>query len=482
MEKLYLSYEDFGAVGDGVTDDLPAIVACHNEANAKNIQVKALDGAKYYIGGKNISAIIKTDVDFGTAEFIIDDTKLENIESKVFVVKSDYEPYELDLKTLSAEDKISLPHDGGAFVRVFDDSKRCYIRKGLNQNGGVPRSDIFTVNENGAIENDLDFTYETISSCEARRLDERKITIKGGIFTTIANQAESEYNYHYRGFEINRDKVTVEGVTHYVTGETDQGAPYDGFFWVSHCADFTLKDCLLSPHRTYQTPSKTDPQKLISMGTYDIILLAVIKASLINIKQTIDIMDTVYWGLMGSNFCKDMVLTDCEISRFDAHMGVTNATIKNCKLGHQCLNLIGNGKFLVEDSYLFGKALINLRQDYGSNWNGEITVKNCIWQPVTPKATLFYANNTGDHDFGFDCHMPKNIYIDGLTVLDGSIEIKYEKLYLMPVYDRNYAVGKPFKYNTAKYISVANVKTESGREFVPYEFPELYPDLTVEYK
>ena len=33
MENKILTYEEFGAVGDGINDDLPAIVACHAEAN-----------------------------------------------------------------------------------------------------------------------------------------------------------------------------------------------------------------------------------------------------------------------------------------------------------------------------------------------------------------------------------------------------------------------------------------------------------------
>lgn len=483
MEKHYLTYEEFGAVGDGVTDDSAAIASCHAEANKIGVAVRARDGAKYYIGGKDISAIIKTDVNFGTAQFIIDDTHLENTESRVFVVASDYEGYELDLtKLLSKDEKIILPHEGEAFVRIYDENHKCYIRKGLNQNAGVPKSDIFIVNKDGRIETDLDWTYESATKCEARRLDERSITISGGIFTTIANQAESKYNYHYRGFEINRDRVTISGLTHYVIGEIDHGAPYDGFFWVSHCAEVTIKDCLLSPHRTYQTPSVQNPEKFVSMGSYDIILLATVRTSLINIKQTVDIMDTLYWGLMGSNFCKDMLLLNCEISRFDAHMGVTNATICGCKLGHQCLNLIGHGKFVLEDSYLLGKSLINLRQDYGSNWNGDIEIKNCVWQPISAKATLFNANNSGDHDFGFACFMPKNIRIDGLSVKDGEFDIKSEQLYLLPIYDRNYSENKPFKYTTPSYVSLSNVTTESGRKLLPYESEKLYEGLTIEYK
>ena len=45
-------YAKFGAVGDGVTDDIEAIVRAHEFANQHRLPVKADEGATYYIGGK----------------------------------------------------------------------------------------------------------------------------------------------------------------------------------------------------------------------------------------------------------------------------------------------------------------------------------------------------------------------------------------------------------------------------------------------
>jgi hypothetical protein len=51
-------YSDFGARGDGITDDIDAIAAAHAYANQHGLPVKADDKATYYIGGKNRPAII----------------------------------------------------------------------------------------------------------------------------------------------------------------------------------------------------------------------------------------------------------------------------------------------------------------------------------------------------------------------------------------------------------------------------------------
>jgi hypothetical protein len=131
----FISYSDFGAEGDGKTDDTDAIAATHAFANQLGLPVKADDGATYYIGGKNRTAVIRTNTDFGNAAFIINDTAVRNRNAHVFLVSS-------SLQT-----------------------------------------------------------------------------------TTIANSAESKYNYYSRGIAIRRSNVLVTGLEHRITGEGDHGAP-----------------------------------------------------------------------------------------------------------------------------------------------------------------------------------------------------------------------------------------------------------------
>ena len=78
-------YSDFGAKGDGKTDDIDAIAATHAYANQHNLLVKANEGATYYISGKNRTAVVRTNTDFGTAAFIIDDTDVQNRNANIFM-------------------------------------------------------------------------------------------------------------------------------------------------------------------------------------------------------------------------------------------------------------------------------------------------------------------------------------------------------------------------------------------------------------
>ena len=48
--RKYVTYEEYGAVGDGVHDDQAAIIAAHQAANELGLPVRATDGKTYYIG------------------------------------------------------------------------------------------------------------------------------------------------------------------------------------------------------------------------------------------------------------------------------------------------------------------------------------------------------------------------------------------------------------------------------------------------
>ena len=479
MEKRIAVYEDFGAIGDGVHDDIEAIKACHEYANANGLEVYATDGKTYYIGGKDITVTVKTSTHWGKASFIIDDRSVENIESVVFRVMGDGEVFTPDITSLTKnQEKVEFSHTGRVFVRVFNENKRVYIRKGLNQNSGNEASDCFTVDGDGKVLCGINWDYPTITGAYAKSIDDAPIVIEGGIFTTVANQAESFYNYHFRNIVVERSNVTICGITHLVEGEGEHGAPYKGFIMANECANFTLKDCLLTPHFIYETQSAI-PGKTVPMGTYDININAVIGLTLSGVKQTKDINDKSYWGLMGSNFSKDVLLEDCEISRYDAHCGVTNATIKNCKLGWQGVNLIGFGEFVIENSSVTAGSFINLRPDYGSFFEGTIKVKNCTWTPTARNPFIIAGLNTGDHYFGYTCSMPHYIEIDGLFV-DEATSTMWGPLYILPNYDPNFEPGKPYAYVVPETVKIRNISAASGRDLDAAKFPEAFLNTQIE--
>ncbi|MCF0167692.1 MAG: hypothetical protein HUJ93_03475, partial [Bacteroidales bacterium] len=268
-----VNYEQFGAKGDGITDDFPAIIAAHKAANERGLPVKV--AAKTYYIGKTIgTAEILTDVDFGKASFIIDDRDItpEERYANIFSVNSASEPFDIEgVSTLKRGQKslgVTLP--GRCLIEVENNNKKVYIRFGPNQNNGTGEKEFFIADSQGKIEeaSAIVWDYDEITKIKGRIIDEKPLVIKGGTFTTLANRAPSEYTYYGRGFQIARSNVRLENITHYIEEELDHGAPYSGFMTFSNAADITVSDCLFTAHKTYRTIGSASTP--VSMGSYDI--------------------------------------------------------------------------------------------------------------------------------------------------------------------------------------------------------------------
>ena len=133
-----------------------------------------------------------------------------------------------------------------------------------------------------------------------------------------------------------------------------------------------------------------------------------------NCRQTNSITDAAYWGIMGSNYCKNLTYDGCIFSRFDAHQGTYNATIINSEIGHQKLSIIGQGTLYIENTVFHSDTVVALRADYGSTWQGEIIFKNIKINNVgTPILINAGWNN---HYFGYTCYLPAKIVVDGITL------------------------------------------------------------------
>ena len=416
----YVTYEEFGAAGDGKTDDFGAIVKTHEYANANGIAVFANETATYYMSGANKTAYIKTNTDWSTARFIVDDTNVENRSAWLFNIAPSQSSYNITDKVASSlkidADNIGTTLPAKSLVVLTDSNVKRYIRKGLNQNDGSNQTDVILVDENGNISADtpLIWDFDAITNAVAYPVDAETLTVKGGVFTTIANNAPSEYTYYSRGIQVRRSNTVIDGLYHNVINEGKTGAPYSAFVSISTCADVTVKNGTFTGHKKYATIGSAGSS--VQMGTYDLGAATAVNASFINCKQTNDITDTSYWGIAGTNYCKNLVYDGCALSRFDAHQGVLNATVKNSVLGHHGIKLIGSGTALIENTTVLSASFVDLRADYGSTWNGDLIIRNCKFYPTDVSMNIINAENTEDHDFGYTCYLPQRIEIDGFYV------------------------------------------------------------------
>jgi hypothetical protein len=467
-----VTYEAFGAVGDGVSDDLLAICKAHEYANTHGLSVKTRPDATYHLGGKALTAIIATDTDWNTSRFTIDDTQVENHRTSIFSVRSLLELEKLSIDRLTRDQKqldVRPKHD--CHIVVTNRKIRRYIRRGLNRNSGVSQHDCFILRRDGSVEGDVDWDYDNVSRVEARPIDEKPLTLRGGVFTTFANR-----------IKISRSNTEVDGLIHYIVGETAVGHPYSGFISISNCANITLRNCFATGHKTYSTIGAAG--KPVSMGSYDYSASNVVNFRMFKCRMN-SINDRTRWGVIGTNFCKNILLEDCMLSRMDTHMGVSGTyVIRRCTLGYMGLNAIGRGLLTVEDSTLYGNALINFRSDYGSTWEGGVIIRNCRWIPASGNRRwpqMIYVRNDGMHDFGYTCFMPQEITIDRLYVDDSNHPEDYQGMYFFSDPDGDNdrdddiePADRPFPYVRCQKVRVRGLTTASGKK------PRVSPNAQIE--
>ena len=448
QEEAFVSYEKFGAVGDGKTDDQAAIVKAHAYANEKGLPVKVADDKTYYIGGGRNPIVIKTDTDFGKAHFIIDDRHVENRGVGVFHVSPSINNIKVEgvttLKRGQTNIGVKLPYD--CIIRAMNAKVKRYIRYGANQNNGQAQTEVFIADRDGNVDMKapIVWDFDEITSIEAYPMDDKTLTLKGGIFKTIANQAESKYTYYNRGFIIRRSRVVVEDMRHEVEGELDHGAPYSGFLTISQCANVLVRNTVLTGRKMYGTIGSAKVP--VNMGSYDISINTAINVTFKDCKQTNDIKDRRYWGILGSNYCKNLTYDGCVFSRFDAHMGVANATIKNSVMGHMGINAIGFGTLLVENT------------------------------------TIYDGSNSGQHDFGYQCYMPRRILFENVRIEDSNHPDVYDGPVIFGDFNRKNTSAEyieKYPYIKTEEVILRKVTTASGKEVGLSPNPYMFKDVKV---
>ena len=251
-------YSDFGAVGDGVTDDSKAIRTAHAIANARNLPVRADEGKTYYIPASDQPAVIQTDTDWTGASFIIDDREIDyeghsaqNVP--VFSVEPSLARIDLTVGALAKGDtNIGTAPGVPCLVYLRCDSIKHYIRYGANADAGQSQTEVLIVDAEGNINpiTPLTWDYPSVDRAFGIPTEEVPITIRGGEFLTLANEINPD---HYisvaRNITITRSNVTVEGVKHRIEQEKDYRAAYGGFFNITYCNNVQLSDCEIMCHR-----------------------------------------------------------------------------------------------------------------------------------------------------------------------------------------------------------------------------------------
>ena len=452
-------YSQFGAKGDGTTDDFYAIKECHDYANqwGHTVNSDGPDKSYYignYLGSKDTitSAIIKTNTNWHGCTFIFDDMVVPAnsgcFNSPIFHVQPDkkavtYSSLKVPFSTISK----GATNVGGwapgkdCLILIENVNKRHFIRYGNNADSGKTQQEIILVHADGTIDpsTPLHWDFEKITNITVYDISDTPIVISGGegnqraTVRTKFNNAPSRYTYFWRNILIERSNVVLDNINHVIEGEIPEteggtGAPYKGFVRANNCNNVLVQDLMIHKLRGYHL--ETDANN--SMGSYEM------GSSHSNNLTWKNVTQNVFYdadggvssqGLMGTGYCKNMTLEDCVIHSFDAHQGIYNVTLKNSIFEH--INFIGDGDITLEDVTIYidpKKYAINLRSDYGSWWRGDIYMKNFTlkYDPAktTTKKNISLINAEWiNHYFGYTCYLPQNIYMENVNVLGFDVTV-----------------------------------------------------------
>ncbi len=462
-----VNYDDFGAVGDGVTDDGAAIRAAHEFANKWNLPVTATSGKTYRIGMLEREIPVMTDVDWCGATILIDDSGIrydDELHREVWVFHVKGQEFSrpavpAGMTLAKGQTNIGMTFDRACMLKIINKNERIYARNNTSGNGsaGEYKHEYILVDKNGNVDptTPIQYDYATVSEILRYEIDDAPITVGGGnIITRVPDPKAQDANYEnhycffYRGLKITRSNATVANIAHRIEGEQmvgidrdgdgkvttgsstasvynadkPYGVPYHGFFYFEGVYNATFRDSMMQGHQAYNFFNESGQRN--EMGSYDLTGRGCIRWNLLRLSQyenpnsdatrsEVITNRTMYHGVMGSNFCRNIVMEGCYLDRFDSHQGMHNATITNSTLGFGIL-VIGGGELYIENvNRPSGSSFILLREDYNSMFDGNIIVKNCT---AGESMDCLIRGSWQEHNLGLPNYIVHSVTVEGITV------------------------------------------------------------------
>lgn len=358
----------WGCKGDGVFNDASNLKALHDYANANKKKV-VYDQPAYYLSSST-KILITTDVDFGNADITIDDSPLTGAIYEVYQAAKTIDSTTLTaISTKIKTTTTSIPelaNLGNIFVIVSDSNDIYYVREGNNANDGSVKTEFFQI-RNGVLLENINWDFTTLTSAKYKeRLP--LLTIENANFKYLANQQTD--SYIQVGLTISRNDTVLKNIRHTVVNDSKDCSMHNGFIYLNECTNILLDDVQLQP-RKYRIRTNGSAGGTYALGTMTVSNLTF--KNVVAYEEDIN----VYWGMMGGNRLKNVKVVDSKINRFDSHIGgVWNLTIENSILGFYAIRSTGGGDWIVRNTTVNSNRIIDLREDYGCKFDGNIVIEN----------------------------------------------------------------------------------------------------------
>ena len=450
-------------------DDYYAIKAAHDCANKYNKPIKVTKGEYNIYKTNHNEIVVKTSTNFnGSTIYIHDEISSLGDYFKDYIYKIEKNS---SIKCTSGtinnfnNNLVSLaPNTGKYLIEITEqDGKTVWHR---NKGNGkteqdTAKSDLYRV-YNGVLKDPMYWDYKgskiNYSSCP---IPNDQLVFQNAIFKTITrNKCSKCDGYTKRSIRVMRSNTKLYNLKHYYVDKDLKKIykihhPYNGFYTAGAVADVIIEKCQVYPLH-YETPSGG------KNSTYDLYLNSTVNPLLKEVIMYEDshnqMDDNNYWSVWSSGTCKNMVIEDSKLNVISAHKAVYYLTVRNTIIGERGVIVGGSGDrndnklILDNNTWQYSNTLIKIRQDYGTTWNGSISITNSKVEKSSASTLMVVympgmTANIGKY-FGQPIYGPTKITIDGLKIKSSKIN-KIEIIDVSKSDYENYYLKK-FQHSTNK--------------------------------
>lgn len=411
-----VNYKQFGAKGDGVTDDGPYIRRAHEYANSVGLPVYNPSGEFYFKSERYVP--VRTNTNLGQTVIHIDESKTPATQGNIYIIMSQYGQNPLSNDELTAIKNslkkgtryvAELAKYAGSFIKVFDSNTKVGNRQSENPNSGWDMQDFFIIEEGGRIVGDITWDFKDVTSGLVRRLDKSYLTFEGGIFLLSGNlSAASTGDQTTGGILIQRSRTIVKNqFVGIEDSASDKPTASDtGFYSLQSVYDVTLENIRVLPRKYVSVNG-------VALSTYGIGGSMALKCVFRNITSE---GVSSRWGVFGASLFKDVSIENCVLNGLDIRFHAWDINVTNSRIDEKGISLTGGGKLNIENTTAYTNVLVNFRQDYGSTWEGDIRVKGCRLVVPANTITSVLKFNPKSVDYGYKVYFGKTVLVEDLLL------------------------------------------------------------------